>query len=179
MPTRRARRPVRTLRTLSHVLLLLLVGSACAGWEPCGQDSREVTVSHIPSGPAPKGSAPDQARVDLYQDHDELRSGSLQWSAQGAASFDSLYRHVVAARLRDAGAGGAVLLELPLDEPWQGITQGYLPRYTGSIPFADLFDLARAGRLVLELESDLPDEAPRSRALDDVSFRDWGEPACD
>lgn len=179
MPTRRARRPVRTLWTLSLLLLLPLVGSACAGWEPCGQDSREVEVSHIPSGPGPVGSAADQAQLHLWQDHDELRWGSLQWSAQGAASFDSLYRHVVAARLRDAGAGGAVLLELPLDEPWQGITQGYVPRYTGPIPFDDLFDLARAGRLVLELESDLPDEAPRSRALDDVWFRNWGQPVCD
>lgn len=174
MPTRGARRPVLTLS-----LLLLLAGSACGGFAPCGRDSREVEVSHPASGPTPDGSAPDGAQVSLWQDHFHAPSGSLYWSAQGAAAFDSLYRHVVAARLRDAGADGAVLLELPVDEPWSGITQGSLPRYTGPIPFDDLFDLAQAGRLVLELESDLPDEAPRSRALDNVWFRDWGQPACD
>jgi hypothetical protein len=176
MPTRRARQPVRTLRPLPLLLLLPLVGSACAAFEPCGRDTREVEVSHPASGPMPDGSAADQAQVSLWQGRGT--PGSLYWSAQGAAAFDSLYHHVVAARLRDAGAGGAVLLELPVGQ-WNPIVGGDLPRYAGPMPFKDLFRLAQAGRLVLELETDLPDQAPRSRALDNVWFRDWGQPSCD
>jgi hypothetical protein len=49
---------------------------------------------------------------------------------------------------------------------------------TGAPPFDELFDLLRAGRVDLELETDLPGRELRRRRLELSHSNDWSQPYC-
>lgn len=176
MPSTRCYRAVLFL-----VLLLPLAGGGCGFLtDSCGPETRDVTAATAKS----TSGLSDYAEVGLAQDRGT--PGALGWFIQGPVrplgEVDPFpyEEHVLAARLLDSGADMALLLELPVRriEGRVGIG-GDLQPYTGLVSFDQLFALLRAGRAVLEITTDIPDQELMLRPLGTVFFRDWRQVPCD
>jgi len=162
------------------VLLLPLAAGGCGLTESGCPESRDVTAATSQS--TSLGS--DYAQVGLSQYRGT--PGVLSWRAanttllQGEVDPFPLQQHVFAARLLDAGADMAVLLDLPLRPiaGWDGVG-GDLTSYAGPPSFDQLFALVQAGRAVLELVTDIPGEERVLRRLGTVFFTDWRRLQCD
>jgi hypothetical protein len=160
--------------------LLPLAGGCGVLTDSCGPETRDVTASTSGS----TSSRSDYAQVMLTEDRGG--PGSFYWHIQGPSrplgEVDPYpYEdHVLAARLLDGGADGALLLELPVQR-FEGLAGigGELPGYDGPVPFDQLFALVRTGRAVLEVTTDIPDQERLLRPLRTVVFRDWRRVPCD
>jgi hypothetical protein len=170
------------LRNRTALFLALLPLAGGCGWltDSCGPETRDVTASTSES----TSSLSDYAHVLLSENRGG--PGSLYWHIQGpnrAVGEVDPYpyeEHVLAARLLDGGADSTLLLELPvrLFEGLAGIG-GELPSYAGPTSFDRLFSLARAGRIVLDLTTDIPGQERLLRPLGTVLFTDWRRVSCD
>ena len=162
--------------------------AGCLPYNGCGYESRGVAARAQISAPAdPHVEYADltvsQARGDVpWAGLDAPFSTpirSIEWSVIGA----DLHAHILSARLVDARPGHGTLLELP-EQPIVGGTAalaGALFDIDTPEPraFDRLFDLLVAGRVAIELDTDLPGRE-RIRQAFQVTTGDrfWTEPSC-
>ena len=162
--------------------------AGCLPDNGCGYESRGVAARALISAPADHrveyaDLTVSQARGDVpWAGLDApfpTPVRSIEWSVIGV----DLVAHILSARLVDARPGGGALLELP-EQPIVGGTAalaGELFDIDTPEPraFDRLFDLLVAGRVALELDTDLPGRE-RIRQAFQVTTGDrfWTEPSC-
>ena len=150
----------------------------------CGYESRGVAARAQISAPAAAhveyaDLTVSQARGDVpWAGLDAPFSTpirSIEWSVTGV----DLHAHILGARLVDARRGGGTLVELPVGGT--AALAGALFDIDAPEPraFDRLFDLLVAGRVAIELDTDLPGRE-RIRQAFQVTTGDrfWTEPSC-
>jgi len=157
--------------------VLVAAASAVSGCllydDRCGDESRDVTATT--RFVEPWDPQAGYAQLQLVQHREQEPRESMWWLVLS----DSLKGHIQAARLVDAGAQFAVLLELPVDSGGGNeALQGEMRPYQGTPEFEVLFDLVRSSRVAIELETDVTGREFLRQTLIVVRFDDWSRPHC-
>jgi hypothetical protein len=166
----------------------VLAFAGCLPYNGCGYESRGVAARAQISVPVdPHVEYADltvsQARGDVpWAGLDApfpTPVRSITWSVVGV----DLHAHILGARLVDARPGGGTLLELP-EQPIGDGTAALAGELfdidtPGPRAFDRLFDLLVAGRVALELDTDLPGPERIRRAFQvTTGDRFWTAPSC-
>lgn len=172
-----ASRFARTGRWLEAIALLTLEAASLSGCflydDRCGDESRSVSATT--RFVEPWDPQAGYAQLTLVQHRTQEPLESMWWLVLS----DSLKGHIQAARLVDADAGFARLLDLPPNPGFANeALSGELGPYGGPTPFEDLFQLVLDGRVALELITDLPDRALLRQTLIPHPYDGWGRPHC-
>ena len=176
------------MRILSTLLvpLVALPFAGCLLDNGCGYESRGVAARAQISAPTdPQVEYADlsvsQARGDMpWVEIDApfpTPVRSIAWSVIGA----ELHAHILSARLVDARPDGSTLLELPEQPIVAGTAAlaGELLDIPGDRVYDRLFDLLVAGRVAIELDTDLAGRERIRQAFQVTGGgRVWSEPSC-
>ena len=142
----------KTHHLLVVVALAPLVAAGCTvlGLDECGEPTRNLMVVWL-EGPLPVTAQSIHGQVSLYQVKGEAMRGG--W----AVSAEDLRAHVTRVELRE---GGALVASLPLATapiPAGPISVGENFPATARVPLEEAWSSLGAGRVALELQTNLPD----------------------
>lgn len=113
-------------------------------------------------------------KLDVSEQRDFDPNKSMYWLLQG----ESLKGHVVSAVLRDMSDPSQVLFSFPPASSNQPeLSQGYVEQRTGA-NLNGFFDLLGAGKVVVEVRSDIAGHESSSVIPGVVSRQDWNRPNC-